>query len=478
MLRHFHLVLVVFALVPLRAQAADDLRPEAELALHKAVEFFRTKVAVEGGYVWRYSEDLAKREGEGKAGPAQVWIQPPGTPSVGQAYLLAYRATKDAYYLEAAKATGMCLVRGQLRSGGWDYSISFDAERRAKYAYRVDKPVASKRPPFNTTTLDDNNTQSALCFLMDLDKALEFKDSQIHDTVSYALKSLLAAQYPNGAWPQRFNEGPDGAKYPVKKAEYPPEWSRTWPHKDYRSYYTFNDDTMADMIATMFRAAEIYGDASYGAAAKKAGDFVLLAQMPEPQPAWAQQYDAEMHPAWARKFEPPAVTGGESHGAMRILMRLYQETGNRKYLEPIPRALAYLKRSALADGKLARFYELTTNRPLYFTKTYELTYDDSDMPTHYCFKVASGLQGIERQYQQLAATDPKDLRKAERQPRPGKVKAGAVSRVIAALDERGAWVEEGRLHYHGEDDSTRRVIDCRTFHVNVKVLSDYLQAGR
>ena len=55
-----------------------------------------------------------------------------------------------------------------------------------------------------------------------------------------------------------------------------------------------------------------------------------------------------MHPAWARVFEPPSVTGGESQGILRTLMVLYRETGNRKYLEPIPRALAYLKRSVLS----------------------------------------------------------------------------------------------------------------------------------
>jgi PelA/Pel-15E family pectate lyase len=72
-----------------------------------------------------------------------------------------------------------------------------------------------------------------------------------------------------------------------------------------------------------------------------------MSQMPDPQPAWAQQYDANMHPAWARVFEPPSVTGGESQGIMRMLMVLYRETGDKKYLEPIPRALAYLKKSIL-----------------------------------------------------------------------------------------------------------------------------------
>src|SRR3954470_19083766 len=94
-----------------------------------------------------------------------------------------------------------------------------------------------------------------------------------------------------------------------------------------------------------------------------AGDAALREKAAQ-GPAWAQQYDADMHPAWARRFEPPAVTGGESHGAMRILLRVYRETGDARYLEPIPRALAYLRRSRLPDGRLARFYELETNRPL------------------------------------------------------------------------------------------------------------------
>jgi hypothetical protein len=55
-------------------------------------------------------------------------------------------------------------------------------------------------------------------------------------------------------------------------------------------------------------------------------------------------------------------------------------------LEPVPRAIAYLKRSRLPDGRLARFYELRTNRPLYFTKDYKLTFSDADVPTHYAFK--------------------------------------------------------------------------------------------
>ena len=152
------------------------------------------------------------------------------------------------------------------------------------------------------------------------------------------------------------------------------------------------------MVDLMFRAAEIYNAPKFLAATERAGEFILLAQMPQPQPGWAQQYDADMHPAWARKFEPPAFTGGESQGVMRTLLRLYERTGDRRYFEPIPRALAYYRSCRLPDGRLARFYELQTNKPLYFTKDYQLTYSDDDMPTHYGFKTSNNLEPIAKAF--------------------------------------------------------------------------------
>jgi hypothetical protein len=206
--------------------------------------------------------------------------------------------------------------------------------------------------------------------------------------------------------------------------------------------------------------------------------------MPDPQPAWAQQYDQNMHPAWARVFEPPAVTGGESESAMRILMTLYRETGKRKYVEPIPRAIAYLRRSILPPVDrfveararvkgpvLARFYELRTNRPLYITKGsrvtaaglgsrtvdgYELSYDDSSVITHYGVLVSGAwLDDVEREYQALLAKKPAELRRPDRltglspwmerdrPARSGAELAPKVRQVIDAMDSRGAWVTEG-----------------------------------
>ena len=239
------------------------------------------------------------------------------------------------------------------------------------------------------TTLDDNVTQSAVRVLMRVDRELGFKDASIHDAARFALDSLVKAQYPNGAWPQRYSQFPTPSEFPVRRASYPASWERTWPGASYYTHYTFNDNSIVDAMDAMLEAARIYNEPRYLASAEKGGEFILLAQMPEPQPGWAQQYDRDMHPAWARQFEPPSITGGESQSALRALLLLYRETGNRKYLEPIPRALAYYSRSMLPDVAnpseirrrtcpagtpcVARFYELQTNRPLYITKGTRVT---------------------------------------------------------------------------------------------------------
>lgn len=447
--------------------------------MRRATEFFRTQVSTEGGYLWRYSEDLSDREGEGTATDTMIWVQPPGTPSVGMVFLTAYESTGDSYYLDAARDAAYALVRGQLRSGGWDYRIEFDPDRRRRYSYRVDpNPRQSAR---NVSTLDDNNTQAAARLLMRVDRALDFKDEKIHEAAQFALSAILDVQYPNGAWPQRFTAPPDAAKFPVKKACYPEYWSWTFPGRDYKSFYTFNDSSIADTIDIMLEAFDIYGKPEYRAAAEKAGDFIILAQMPEPQPAWAQQYNAQMQPAWARKFEPAAITGGESQGVMRILLTLYRETGRKKYLKPLPRAIEYLRRSRLPDGRLARFYELKTNKPLYLTRgDYKVTYSDADMPTHYSFKQSNGVEAIATEYERLKSLDTAKLKQPSKATPPRITRSLAVraKAAIDSLDDQGRWVEKGKMRKDADNASARRIIDCSTFISNMRTLSAYLAAAR
>ena len=481
------LATLFFVLENRELSAADLSASDGKTAMKKAVTFFRENVSASGGYLWQYAGDLSEREGEQQASVTQIWTQPPGTPYVGEALLEAYLVSKEEYLLEAARDAGHALAKGQLVSGGWDYRVEFDPKERNKSAYRVDQAAATQplsetqkkalQKAKNVTTLDDDTTQASLRFLMKLDSVLNRKDRSIHECVEYALEALLKAQYPNGAWPQRYSEFPDSADFPIRKASYPKSWPREHPNVDYRSFYTFNDNTLADLIDTMFLAEQLYGDVRYSAAARKAGNFILLAQMPDPQPAWAQQYNAEMNPAWARRFEPTAVTGGESQGVIQILLTLHRHTHDEKYLSPIGKALDYLERSTLPDGQLARFYELKTNRPLYFTKDYVLTYDDSDMPTHYGFKVGSKLARLRAEYESAlkAPSGGGPIWTAVRSaPKPDDSLNQAAKELVETMDSRGAWLESGKLKAKGNNDRQQKIITTRTFATNLRTLSRFV----
>tara|TARA_B100000029_G_scaffold453571_1_gene479446 strand:+ start:196 stop:1668 length:1473 start_codon:yes stop_codon:yes gene_type:complete len=461
------------------AQSAEPVTPKsARQALHKAVRFFREKVSADGGYLWRYSHDLSLREGEGKAERGTSWVQPPGTPVVGEGLLRAWMTCDDPVLRAAAIDAGHHLVSGQLLSGGWDYRIETDPKRRQGYAYRTGGNPKGR----NRTTLDDNTTQSALTYLMHLDRALGYRDRRVHESVEFALGALIRAQFPNGAWPQRYESFPDPKQFPVKRASYPETWSRTFPKKRYYTFYTFNDNSIADVVRVMIEAHEIYGEVRYRKAAERAGDFILLAQMPDPQPAWAQQYDLDMHPAWARKFEPPSITGGESQGVMRTLIYLYQKTGREDFLAAVPKALNYLKSSEIAPGRLARFYELKTNRPLYFTRKYELVYTDDDLPTHYGFQIGSSLKSIEASWRRAGRIGKLKPVDASRPPKvsPRKLTASVRRRAqdaVDSLDDRGAWVEMGELRYQAGGRRPARVISTRTFVRHIQALAEFLSAA-
>lgn len=497
------LSIVLFACVSVATADGDvqsaPTREEVVSSLDRAVTYFQANVSASGGYLWRYAPGLMEGEGESTADPrTTAWVQPPGTPSIGEAFLRVWGTTGKLSHLAAAVDAGRALERGQLLSGGWDYRIHFAPKDRDQYAYRTEGKTSAGRR--NVTTLDDDTTQSAIRFLMRLDQVLGFQDEVTHETVRFALSALLRAQYPNGAWPQRYSEFADPSEFPIQRASIPDSWSREHPKSRYMGFYTLNDNTLSDCVETLLMAADVYGHDSersgaYRAAALRGGEFLLLAQLPEPQPAWAQQYDREMHPAWARRFEPPAITGGESQSALRTLLVLYEATGDLKFLEPIPAALAYLQRSRLEDGRFARFYELETNRPLYFTQEYELTYDDGDLPTHYSFKVSDSTRGIERRYQELvarggahspvptgraSASSLNRRAEAASEPirnRPSRKLIARTREVLDALDPEGRWLSQGRLRQHAEAaPEGGQIVDCRVFIRHVDVLVEYLDA--
>jgi hypothetical protein len=460
---------LAFGSSPLDAQQPDAvLRDEVQRGLKKAATYYRSKVASHGGYVYYYAADLSERWGEGKATADTIFVQPPGTPTVGRAYLRAYAATGDKFYLDAARETAEALVYGQLESGGWTQTIHFStAQRMGKYRN-------GKGGSWNASSLDDDQTQAALLMLVLTDRALDFKHAAIHEAAQFGLKALLAAQFPNGAFPQVWT-GPVEKK-PVVAAKFPDyDWKTVGRVKDYWNYYTLNDGLAGTVAEILITAHEVYKDPACKAALEKLGDFLILAQMPAPQPGWCQQYSYDMVPIWARKFEPPAITGWESQDAMETLLKVFRHTGAKKYLEPIPRALEYLKKYVLPDGRVARYYELRTNKPLYMDSSYQLTYDDSAAPAHYAWKQPSHLGAIEKAY-----LNAKAGRAPESVP-PDRDGGKKVRAILAALDAEGCWIST----YSGERLTGQpkladgfRYISSDVFSRNVGILSDYVDPAK
>ena len=194
--------------------------------MRKAVAFYHGKVSSHGGYVYKYSDDLAKHEGEGKTGPDTVWVQPPGTQPSAWRMSTPMIAPVSLPCSKPPRPPAICLVHGQLRSGGWSDHIDFDPDARAKIAYRVDPPT--KKTQFNVSTFDDDKTQSAVRFLVRLDKVLDFKDVLAHSRLRdvCALDPDPQMQFPSGGWGQGWEEFPDPAANPAKKASFPDDWPR------------------------------------------------------------------------------------------------------------------------------------------------------------------------------------------------------------------------------------------------------------
>jgi len=444
----------------------QNLVNASEAAMHKAVDYFRSEVAYGGGYLGSYLADLSDQWGEGHATRTQNWIQPPGSPSVGFAFLRAWEATGDQFYLDGAKEVADALVYGQLECGGWYYIVDHAPEgaKRYYYLHNKDSDDESLKSGRNQATFDDNVTQHATRLLMAVDQALEEKDEAIHDAALYALDFMLEAQHESGGWSQRFPLAGRG----------------------YQDFFTFNDSTIRDCTDVMMIAHRTYGDERYADAVRKCGDFIITAQLLEPQAIWAQQYDFDLKPAWARRFEPPGPCGGESRGVLSLLVEIALFAGDTKYLEPVPNALDWYRRSALPDGRYARFYELKTNRPLYLTSdnrtTYWLTYDDGDLPDHYGFQSGSYPSRTEEAYKAIMAQGIEAyVTSREARPLTAQEKAaratgmeGEVRQVLAEQDDNGRWLT--RTGGYGATGAPQ--IFTRVFQEKMRVLSEYVRLAK
>lgn len=439
---------ILVLLFPAQLVPADDVSPEQiREAMREATDYLCT-ASTRGGYAGIYSTDLKRRYGEGlyhPMDPTEIWVQPPGTPSVGECFLRAYRITGESQYLKAAREAGRALVWGQRKAGGWEHT--------ADVAYLKPDSVSPERKK-GACTFDDNITQGALSFLISLDEVIE--EEWLSEAIRIGLDHMLQTQFKNGAWPQ-WN--------PLK-----------WYHHffdGYHDYYTFNDGAINDCISIMLRVHKAYNREEYLRSATRGGDFIISSQRASPQAGWAQQYSDDMKPAWARAFEPPGVCSAVTARNIKTLVDLYLYAKDEKYLAPIPSAIEWLESSRIGDNLWSRLYELDTNKPIYGDRDGEIHYNYDEISEERKrgygwrgeFGVSSAIEYYETVKQSGAAgyigERSKALTPAQRKQRAEHL-AKEVGKIIATLDESGRWVEEN-------------MIFTGTFVRNFNLLCEYLE---
>jgi len=440
--------------------AAEPKEKDVLAAMKKAAGFMANTVSTNGGYVYMYSEDLAQQWGEVPARKSQIWVQPPGTPTVGEMYLEAYKATNDPDYLRYAEKTAQALIWGQHPAGGWHYLIDFDMTGIRKWYDEVASRCWGWEEYlhyYGNCSFDDYTTSAPVRFLIKLYMAT--LDPKYRASILKALDFILESQYPNGAWPQRFplmyDYAHDG-------------------HADYTHYYTFNDDVIRDNIDLLLEAYEKLGNEEYIEAAYRGMDFYLISQLPKPQAGWAQQYTLDMKPGWARSYEPDAVCTVQTLTNIYDLMKFYKITGDRKYLSPVPAALEWLENSVFNTDPSknythAYFYELETNKPLWSHREGTSIDDgrywvDYDITDYYPYGVPLKLDisGIKSEYERVKGLSPKQAKaeyEAQKKSRISipSVQPEKVEEIISSLDKRGAWITDiGIPDYFGDAIKTPR----------------------
>jgi len=429
-------------------------------AMRQATEFMMNEVSYRGGFVQRYSLDLSERYGELPARETQVWVEPPATPSVGLVMLEAHRRTGEPQYISHARRIADCLIWGQLESGGWHYFIDFDLATVPHYYDEVLSQYwgwEEYSHYYGNATFDDDTTAAAIRLLLRLYDTTQ--DPRYRIPLKTALDFVLEAQYPNGAWPERY-----------------PRSNRVSgnPKTDYTAFYTFNDSVISSNIMLLLEAHKILGDSRYWEAARRGMDFYIISQQAQPQAGWAQQYDFEMQPARGRSFELPALNAAQTATNIKELLLFFKVTGDRRYLEPVPKALDWLEASQIDSEPpytFTYFYEMVTNRPIYtrrvgddkrsfrFVETYE-----SEGAYPYGLRFSLDIPALRSEFERVGLLTAADTRKEyehairiERtQPiiqRPDALvdyrtvaaDAAEIGTLIDALDERGGWPGEYQM---------------------------------
>lgn len=311
-----------------------------------------------------------------------------------------------------ARAVADSVLQYQTESGGWPKNRDMATPPDAAF-------LAESKFDHRAPTIDNGATTTQVIFLARVFVAQG--GDAYKASIERALDYMLAAQYPNGGWPQYF---------PVIKGYY--------------THITFNDDAMVDVLEILRDVAQ--GKTQYAwvdearraksaAAVQKGIECILRCQVVVngQKTVWCAQHDESTFAAApARKFEPASLSGGESVGIVRFLMELDRPTPEIR--DAIQSAVAWFSANKLTgirwnwiqdpkqpNGKdrvvvadpaappiWARFYEIGTNRPIFTGRDavirYQLSEIEHERRTGYSWYIETPRRLLDQDYPKWAAT--------------------------------------------------------------------------
>jgi PelA/Pel-15E family pectate lyase len=279
------------------------------------------------------------------------------------------------YSSAEARALADSVIQYQSPEGGWPKSTDMVTPPPSPDFFTRPDSIA------RANTIDNDATTVPMHFLARVRAATG--DTRYRVSLERGLDYLLAAQYPNGGWPQYF------------------------PLRDgYYSRITFNDEAMINVMNLLQEAAVGREPWSFvdekrreraAVAIDRGVACILRMQIRQlgHLTAWCAQHDEHtLEPAWARAYEPPSLSGEETVGIVRFLMTI--ERPSAEVIAAIEGAVAWLRavairgveyrRSVAEDGERdsrvwadptagplwARFYSLETNLPIFLGRDSEI----------------------------------------------------------------------------------------------------------
>ncbi len=296
-------------------------------------------------------------------------------PPKGEDFKLPARSD-EWFASEEAQELARIALSFQTPSGGWSKAVAYNKGPRQPGMHWSSQ--ASSASWHYVGTFDNRSTTEQMRLLAKVYQATgknEFRDGFLK-----ALDHLLAAQFPNGGWPQ---------VYPLEGG--------------YHDAITFNDETMIrimELLQEILKPGPEFAFVESRERVKEAFEkgitCLLKTQLLQDgrRTAWCAQHDPlTLAPVPARLKEPASLSGSESVGIVRFLMRLPEPSG--EVVHAVEDALVWFDKVKLTGLKpvkregrsfwehdpaatqpvWARFYDLVTNQPIFAGAQDGIIYD-------------------------------------------------------------------------------------------------------